>query len=155
MIGNYGVIYKKTKHRLLSYFGSFILNLLFIFSTKDSFMPRNKNNKNQTPNQNKQYYHPRQQQQNMGKNYSSRSPGRDAAYIQKQQSEQQEHLAKLLDKQHQEVENMADKLRGPIAACIVPQLLSTVARNREAARDHEINLMNEAVKNSGPRAPSY
>lgn len=106
-------------------------------------MPHNKNNHQQ----NKNHYHPRKHQhQNASKNKTC-AAGRDAAYVQKQQSEQQEHLAKLLAKQHQEAEEMTNALRGPIGACMVPQLLGTLARNREAARHHETHLINEVSNN--------
>lgn len=117
-------------------------------------MPHNKKDKNQGQKQNKQHYHPRQQQRNMSQN-PSHSAGKNAAFFQQQQSEQQERLAKLLAKQRQEAENVANALSGPISACVVPQLLTTLARNREATRRHEINLMHEVLNNPGAQRPGF
>lgn len=114
-------------------------------------MPRNKNNSN--PNQNKNHYHPRKHQhQNTAKN-QSHTAGRDAAFVQKQQSEQQERLAKLLAKEQQEAEAYSRAVFGPVGVCFLPQFAH--ALSTEQRTNHPQNsFTNEVLNNPNENRPS-
>lgn len=107
-------------------------------------MPRNKNNQQQ----NKNHYNPcyQHKHQNMKKKDQSCTAGRNAAHIQKQQSEQHECLAKLLEKQHKEAQKNTEALLGPIGSCMVPQFVAALERNQSAP--HQANVSKELAPTS-------
>lgn len=113
-------------------------------------MPHNKNNQQQ----NKNHYHPRKHQhQNATKN-QCHTAGRDAAYSQKQQSEQQERLAKLLTKQHQEAEAHSGALFGPVGICFLPQLATRVLPPTGQRANHPQNT-NDVPNNPNGHRPGF